>query len=142
MAQSIQLTGSKKDLVILVDENILPEHRQGLANAGWQVRSIERIRNPQSEKGAYNEWNYSKFRLWQLTEYSKVKPSLSAFLFQSYRWLALCQRTPIFIGKFCRWWVQIPQKLHCDPNLGGSQLYSYCKLHMKDMLCVQSLSSF
>ncbi|KAG5245027.1 UDP-glucuronate:xylan alpha-glucuronosyltransferase [Salix suchowensis] len=46
-AQSIRLSGSTRDLVILVDETI-------------------------TEKDAYNEWNYSKFRLWQLTDYDKI----------------------------------------------------------------------
>ncbi|XP_078434688.1 plant glycogenin-like starch initiation protein 2 [Wolffia australiana] len=71
-AQSIRMSGSTRDLVILVDETISEEHRAGLASAGWQVRTIQRIRNPKAEKDAYNEWNYSKFRLWQLTDYDKV----------------------------------------------------------------------
>ena len=72
VAQSIRLTGSTRDLVILVDGNIHHEHRKGLEGAGWKVIEIERIRNPKAEKGSYNEWNYSKFRLWQLTDYDKV----------------------------------------------------------------------
>lgn len=73
LAHSIRLTGSKRDLVMLVDKNIDPEQRQGLRAAGWKVREIERIRNPYAKKDTYNEWNYSKFRLWQLTEYIKVR---------------------------------------------------------------------
>ncbi|KAH6758702.1 plant glycogenin-like starch initiation protein 1 [Perilla frutescens var. frutescens] len=34
--------------------------------------TIKRIRNPKAEKDAYKEWNYSKFRLWQLTDYEKI----------------------------------------------------------------------
>lgn len=71
-AQSIRMVGSTRDLVILVDETISEYHREGLAAAGWNVRTIERIRNPKAEKDAYNEWNYSKFRLWQLTDYDKI----------------------------------------------------------------------
>ncbi|KAK4489178.1 hypothetical protein RD792_004972 [Penstemon davidsonii] len=71
-AQSIRLAGSTKDLVILVDETISQYHRSGLELAGWKVRTIQRIRNPKAEKNAYNEWNYSKFRLWQLTDYDKI----------------------------------------------------------------------
>ncbi|ERN19935.1 putative UDP-glucuronate:xylan alpha-glucuronosyltransferase 3 [Amborella trichopoda] len=71
-AQSIRLTGSTRDLVILVDETISSHHRSGLAAAGWKIRTIQRIRNPKAEKDAYNEWNYSKFRLWQLTDYDKI----------------------------------------------------------------------
>ncbi|KAI3451513.1 hypothetical protein Pfo_008178 [Paulownia fortunei] len=71
-AQSIRMSGSTRDLVILVDESISDYHRSGLELAGWQVRIIQRIRNPKAEKDAYNEWNYSKFRLWQLTDYDKI----------------------------------------------------------------------
>ncbi|KAF2284384.1 hypothetical protein GH714_021328 [Hevea brasiliensis] len=71
-AQSIRLSGSNRDLVILVDESISVYHRSGLEAAGWKIRTIQRIRNPKAEKDAYNEWNYSKFRLWQLTEYDKI----------------------------------------------------------------------
>jgi len=71
-AQSIRQAGSTRDLVILVDETISDHHRKGLESAGWKVRIIERIRNPKAERDAYNEWNYSKFRLWQLTDYDKV----------------------------------------------------------------------
>lgn len=71
-AQSIRLAGSTRDLVILVDETISDYHRSGLEAAGWKIRTIQRIRNPKAEKDAYNEWNYSKFRLWQLTDYDKI----------------------------------------------------------------------
>ncbi|KAG2602035.1 hypothetical protein PVAP13_5KG510000 [Panicum virgatum] len=54
LAQSIRQTGSTRDLVALVDaQNVGAEQRAALATAGWQ-------------------WNYSKFRLWQLTDYDKV----------------------------------------------------------------------
>ncbi|GJN25907.1 hypothetical protein PR202_gb13793 [Eleusine coracana subsp. coracana] len=73
LAQSIRRSGSKRDLVALVDaDGVGPEHQAGLAAAGWQVRVAARIRNPRASRHAYNEWNYSKFRLWQLTDYHKV----------------------------------------------------------------------
>ncbi|XP_047307132.1 putative UDP-glucuronate:xylan alpha-glucuronosyltransferase 3 [Impatiens glandulifera] len=71
-AQSIRMAGSTRDLVILVDDTISSYHREGLEAAGWKIRTIERIRNPKAERDAYNEWNYSKFRLWQLTDYDKI----------------------------------------------------------------------
>ncbi|KAF3778502.1 putative UDP-glucuronatexylan alpha-glucuronosyltransferase 3 [Nymphaea thermarum] len=71
-AQSIRFSGSTRDLVILVDETITEHHKSGLEAAGWQIRTIQRIRNPKAEQDAYNEWNYSKFRLWQLTDYDKI----------------------------------------------------------------------
>lgn len=71
-AQSIRMSGSTRDLVILVDETISEYHRGGLKAAGWKIHTIQRIRNPKAEPEAYNEWNYSKFRLWQLTDYDKI----------------------------------------------------------------------
>ncbi|GAB2279108.1 UDP-glucuronate:xylan alpha-glucuronosyltransferase 1 [Dionaea muscipula] len=71
-AQSIRMAGSSRDLVILVDETISPYQRSGLEAAGWKIKIIQRIRNPKAEKDAYNEWNYSKFCLWQLTDYDKI----------------------------------------------------------------------
>ncbi|KAK9740924.1 hypothetical protein RND81_03G071500 [Saponaria officinalis] len=71
-AQSIRMSGSTRDLVILVDETITEYHRGGLEAAGWKIHTIQRIRNPKAEPEAYNEWNYSKFRLWQLTDYDKI----------------------------------------------------------------------
>lgn len=71
-AQSIRMSGSTRDLIILVDESITEYHREGLEAAGWKVRTIQRIRNPKAQQEAYNEFNYSKFRLWQLTDYDKI----------------------------------------------------------------------
>ncbi|KAI8535735.1 hypothetical protein RHMOL_Rhmol10G0196700 [Rhododendron molle] len=71
-ARSIRMTGSTRDLIILVDETISKYHRGGLEAAGWKIRTIQRIRNPKPEKNVYNEWNYSKFRLWQLADYDKI----------------------------------------------------------------------
>ncbi|RRT44141.1 hypothetical protein B296_00024611 [Ensete ventricosum] len=71
-AKSIRLSGSVRDLVILVDGTISERERSGLEDAGWKMRTIQRIRNPKAKRDAYNEWNYSKFRLWQLTDYDKI----------------------------------------------------------------------
>ncbi|KAM0852400.1 hypothetical protein ACQ4PT_051782 [Festuca glaucescens] len=62
-AQSIRMAGSDRDMVALVDETISERHRSALEAAGW---------NPRASKDAYNEWNYSKFWLWTLTEYDRV----------------------------------------------------------------------
>ncbi|XP_042518436.1 putative UDP-glucuronate:xylan alpha-glucuronosyltransferase 5 [Macadamia integrifolia] len=72
LAQSIIQTGSSKDLVLLADQSITKKTRQALRKSGWKIKNIKRIRNPLGRKNAYNEWNYSKFRLWQLVEYDKV----------------------------------------------------------------------
>uniref|UniRef100_A0A803NDN8 Uncharacterized protein n=1 Tax=Chenopodium quinoa TaxID=63459 RepID=A0A803NDN8_CHEQI len=62
-AQSIRMSGSTRDLVILVDDTISDYHRGGLEAAGWKIHTIQRIRNPKAEPEAYNEWNYSKFQI-------------------------------------------------------------------------------
>ncbi|KAL6317117.1 hypothetical protein AAG906_029869 [Vitis piasezkii] len=72
LAQSLLRTGTKRDLLLLLDSSIPVSKRDALAAAGWQIRLIKRIRNPKAEKDSYNEYNYSKFRLWQLTEYDKI----------------------------------------------------------------------
>lgn len=72
LAQSLQKTGTKRDLILLLDNSISIRKRRILAAAGWKIRTITRIRNPRAENGTYNEYNYSKFRLWQLTDYEKV----------------------------------------------------------------------
>ncbi|KAK4751430.1 hypothetical protein SAY87_004912 [Trapa incisa] len=72
LAHSLISTGTKRDLVLLLDNSISRRKRAALALAGWRIRLIERIRNPRAKKNAYNEYNYSKFRLWQLTDYDKV----------------------------------------------------------------------
>lgn len=72
LAQSIIQSNTTKDLVLLADDHISPKSLEGLRSAGWKIKRIQRIRSPQSKKNSYNEWNYSKLRLWQLTEYNKV----------------------------------------------------------------------
>lgn len=72
LAQSLLQTGTKRDLVLLLDNSISEPKRDALAAAGWKIRFIKRIRNPRAEKYSYNEYNYSKFRLWQLTDYDKI----------------------------------------------------------------------
>ncbi|GFY86866.1 plant glycogenin-like starch initiation protein 3 [Actinidia rufa] len=72
LAQSLLRTGTKRDLILLLDNSISVPKRNALARAGWQIRLITKIRNPKAEKNSYNEYNYSKFRLWQLTGYDKI----------------------------------------------------------------------
>ncbi|KHG12194.1 Uncharacterized protein F383_19799 [Gossypium arboreum] len=71
LAQSLLKTGTNRDLILLLDRSITKPKRDSLKAAGWQLRFIKRIRNPRAEKGTYNEYNYSKFRLWQITDYDK-----------------------------------------------------------------------
>ncbi|PIN10036.1 Glycosyl transferase, family 8 - glycogenin [Handroanthus impetiginosus] len=72
LAQSLLQTRTRRDLLLLLDTSISEPKRQALIRAGWTLRFIKRIRNPKAEKDSYNEYNYSKFRLWQLTDYDKI----------------------------------------------------------------------
>ncbi|XP_024965840.1 putative UDP-glucuronate:xylan alpha-glucuronosyltransferase 5 [Cynara cardunculus var. scolymus] len=72
LAQSILQTNTTKDLILLADDSISDKALGGLKTAGWKIKLIERIRSPHARKGAYNEYNYSKLRIWQLIEYDKV----------------------------------------------------------------------
>ncbi|XP_071725474.1 putative UDP-glucuronate:xylan alpha-glucuronosyltransferase 4 [Rutidosis leptorrhynchoides] len=72
LAQSILQTNSTKDLILLADDSISPKSLRGLKSAGWKIKRIQRIKSPHAKKGAYNEYNYSKLRIWQLIDYDKV----------------------------------------------------------------------
>jgi glycogenin glucosyltransferase len=72
LAQSIIQNNSTNDLVLLHDSSLSPESLCGLRAAGWKTKLIQPIRSPFARKDSYNEWNYSKLRLWQLTDYDKV----------------------------------------------------------------------
>ncbi|TYH11879.1 hypothetical protein ES288_A06G021300v1 [Gossypium darwinii] len=72
LAQSLLKSGTNRDLILLLDDSISEPKRHALELAGWRLRFIKRIRNPRAQKHTYNEYNYSKFRLWQLTDYEKV----------------------------------------------------------------------
>lgn len=72
LAQSIIKTNSTRDLLLLHDASIPQPKLDALSAAGWRLQLITRIRNPHAQKSSYNEYNYSKFRLWQLTHYAKL----------------------------------------------------------------------
>ncbi|KAG7596358.1 Glycosyl transferase family 8 [Arabidopsis suecica] len=72
LAQSIRQSGSTKDMILLHDDSITNISLIGLSLAGWKLRRVERIRSPFSKKRSYNEWNYSKLRVWQVTDYDKL----------------------------------------------------------------------
>ena len=72
LAQSIIQNNSTNDLVLLHDSSLSQKSLQGLRDAGWKTKQIQPIRSPFARKNSYNEWNYSKLRLWQLTDYDKV----------------------------------------------------------------------
>ncbi|KAL7003073.1 hypothetical protein U1Q18_004231 [Sarracenia purpurea var. burkii] len=72
LAQTLIQTNTTKDLVLLADDSISKTSLQGLREAGWKIKHTERIRSPSNKRKMYSEWNYSKLRVWQLTEYDKI----------------------------------------------------------------------
>lgn len=72
LGQSILHSGTSKDLILLADKSITPKSLNALKLAGWQIRHIQRIKSTNAEKDAYNEYNYSKLRIWELIDYDKV----------------------------------------------------------------------
>src|ERR1044072_680334 len=76
LAQSILQTNrhiaQTIDLILLADASIGPKSSRGLKAAGWKIKRIQRIPSPFAKKSAYNKWNYSKLRIWQLTMYDKI----------------------------------------------------------------------
>ncbi|MED6181988.1 hypothetical protein PIB30_024617 [Stylosanthes scabra] len=71
--EDIRVPPEPKDLVLLADDSITSESLTALRAAGWnKIKRIQRIRNPFANKSSYNEWNYSKLRLWELTMYEKI----------------------------------------------------------------------
>ncbi|KAK7332970.1 hypothetical protein VNO80_29729 [Phaseolus coccineus] len=74
LAQSILQanTNFPNNLLLLVDKSIGPESITALKAAGWKIQRIKRIFSPFAKRGAYNQWNYSKLRMWQLTTYDKI----------------------------------------------------------------------
>lgn len=72
LAYNIRKAGSTRDLVLLHDEFINSTQLQALRTAGWSPRQIERIRNPHPRPDGLFQYNLSKFRIFQLTDYDKV----------------------------------------------------------------------
>ncbi|CAI5519144.1 unnamed protein product [Closterium sp. Naga37s-1] len=58
LANSLQRSGTRAELVALVSAEIGNFSRGGLEAAGWRLIEIERIRNPFGRAGTYNQWNY------------------------------------------------------------------------------------
>ncbi|VFQ83460.1 unnamed protein product [Cuscuta campestris] len=63
-------------LLLLVDSSISQVSLRALRLAGWDhIKTIQRVKNPHAKKDSYNEWNYSKLRIWGqqvASEYDKV----------------------------------------------------------------------
>ncbi|XVE89692.1 hypothetical protein DITRI_Ditri20bG0016300 [Diplodiscus trichospermus] len=88
LAQSIIQSNSTKTLFLLHDEHISPKSLTGLRSAGWKTKQIQRIRSPFAQKDSYNEWNYSKLRIYLLSWFDKVVfIDADVLVFQNMDWL-------------------------------------------------------
>ncbi|KAJ3673690.1 hypothetical protein LUZ60_005682 [Juncus effusus] len=72
LAHSIRKTGSTRDLILLHDDSIGFKKLEALMKAGWSLRKITRIRNPNPRHDGLFQYNYSKLRVFQLTDYDKI----------------------------------------------------------------------
>lgn len=75
LAKGLRKVRSAYPLVVAILPDVPEEHRRILVNQGCIVREIEPVYPPESETQfamAYYVINYSKLRIWEFVEYSKV----------------------------------------------------------------------
>lgn len=72
LAHSIRKVGSTRDLILLHDEFLNSNQLQALRNAGWSLHQIKCIHNPHPRPDGLFEYNFIKFRIFQLTDYDKI----------------------------------------------------------------------
>ncbi|PHT81128.1 Galactinol synthase 2 [Capsicum annuum] len=75
LAKGLRRVKSAYPLVVAVLSDVPVEHRHILVNQGCIVREIEPVYPPENQTQfamAYYVINYSKFRIWEFMEYSKM----------------------------------------------------------------------
>lgn len=75
LGMSLQASGAKHPLVVMVTPDVTEEGRQRLTAAGWQLREVEYIANPTPAEGqlfARFAHVFTKLRAWELIEFDKV----------------------------------------------------------------------
>eukprot|EP00128_Syssomonas_multiformis_P005118 Colp12_sorted_trinity150504_noHs@1041 len=79
MVQSIRMTGSKQDIVILISDNVRQSTVDTFLRAGCIVKKIENIENPYANNEerrlsfkSHFMYTLNKLRVWDLTEYERV----------------------------------------------------------------------
>ncbi|ONK64360.1 uncharacterized protein A4U43_C07F25000 [Asparagus officinalis] len=70
--QSILHTGTTRDLILLHDSSLSNPASPPSPSAGWKLHLTTRIRNPHAHPNSYNEYNFTKLRLWLHTYYRKL----------------------------------------------------------------------
>ncbi|KAJ0014425.1 hypothetical protein Pint_19886 [Pistacia integerrima] len=119
LAQSIIQSNTKRDLVLLHDKSLSDKSIRGLLAAGWKTKLISRIRSPFSVKDSYNEWNYSKLRVWQLIEYEKETTGRCStgdraifMLVKSFKVASYNGGDQGFLNEIFTWWHRLPSKIN------------------------------
>ncbi|KAF5746694.1 hypothetical protein HS088_TW06G00866 [Tripterygium wilfordii] len=75
LAKGLRKAKSKYPLVVAILPDVPEEHRKILVDQGCTVREIEPVYPPQNQTQfamAYYVINYSKLRIWEFVEYSKM----------------------------------------------------------------------
>ncbi|XP_062003569.1 galactinol synthase 2-like [Rosa rugosa] len=75
LAKGLRKVKSKYPLVVAILPDVPEEHRQILVSQGCIVREIEPVHPPENQTQyamAYYVINYSKLRIWEFVEYSKM----------------------------------------------------------------------
>ena len=79
---SLQNTGTKNDIIVMVTPNIWIEVKEALQNLDIIILNIQAVKNPNSKiKRTHMTDNFTKLRAWQLTDYKKIIYSDSDFMF-------------------------------------------------------------
>lgn len=79
LIKSIQLTGSKNDIIVLASPNVRPKTVETFQKDGARVKFIENIANPYKDDIARRKYYQSRFdgtlnklHIWNLTDYERV----------------------------------------------------------------------
>lgn len=71
---SLRMSGTQEDIVVLVLDSISEHSVDILSLAGARILRIDAIENPyaRSMVARRQRYNFSKLRIWQLTQYTKI----------------------------------------------------------------------
>ena len=71
LGQSLQETGTRKDMVALCTEDVADTTKRVLQADGWTIKPITSIHNPHSTTDAMGGI-FSKLHVWNMTEYERI----------------------------------------------------------------------
>eukprot|EP00127_Corallochytrium_limacisporum_P006477 Clim_evm8s229 gene=Clim_evmTU8s229 len=72
LGQSIRESGTPHEYLVLVTPGVSNEYMRILADDGWTVRMVDKVKNPIKGAPAYFDQVYTKLAIWNLTEYDSL----------------------------------------------------------------------